>query len=85
MKEVALVERKGASSLIVIRVSIAPEVPGSTLHRSEYFKIQRCCALSGRRRSRRQRGVCSDFVNLEHLSAQSLKMLIGVGFAYVYS
>ena len=43
------------------------------------------CALSGRQRSRRQRGVCGDFVNLEDLPAQSSKMLIEVGLAYVCS
>ena len=41
------------------------------------------CEFSGRRRSRRQRGACGDFVNIEDLLAQSSKMLIGVGFAYV--
>jgi hypothetical protein len=41
--------------------------------------------LSGRRRSRRQRCVCGDFVNLEDLPAQSSKMLLRVGFACVYS
>jgi hypothetical protein len=42
-------------------------------------------AFSGRRHSRRQRGACGDFVNLEDLLAQSSKMLLGVGFACVYS
>ena len=42
-------------------------------------------AFSGRRRGRRQRGASGDFVNLEDLPAQSSKMLIGVGFAYVRS
>jgi hypothetical protein len=28
---------------------------------------------------------CGDFVNLEDLPAQSSKMLLKVGFAYVYS
>ncbi|TVU46182.1 hypothetical protein EJB05_05701 [Eragrostis curvula] len=35
------------------------------------------CAFSDRRRGRRQRGASGDFVNLEDLSAQSSKMLIG--------
>ena len=35
--------------------------------------------------ARRQRGTCDDFVNLDDLPAQSLKMLIGIWFAYVYS
>jgi hypothetical protein len=37
------------------------------------------CAFSGRRSSRRQRGACGDFINLKDLSAQSSKMLLGVG------
>jgi hypothetical protein len=37
------------------------------------------CAFSGKRRSRRQRGACGDFVNLVDLPAQSSKMLLGVG------
>jgi hypothetical protein len=43
------------------------------------------CAFSGWRRSRRQRGACGDFVNLEDLPAQSSKILLGIGFACVYS
>jgi hypothetical protein len=35
--------------------------------------------------STRQQNACGDFVNLEDLSAQSSKMLLGVGFACVYS
>jgi hypothetical protein len=42
------------------------------------------CAFSGRRRSRRHRGACGDFVNLEDSPAQFLKMLLGVGFACVF-
>ena len=42
------------------------------------------CAFNGSRRSRRQRSVCGDFVNLEDLPAQFLRLsfsevLIGVG------
>ena len=70
-----------ACSLVVTRVSVAPEILGSTPHRNKYSGISRCCAFSDRRRSRRQRGACGDFVNLEDLPAQSSKMLIGVGFA----
>jgi hypothetical protein len=32
-----------------------------------------------------ERGACGDFVNLEDLPAKSSKMLLGVGFACVYS
>jgi hypothetical protein len=34
---------------------------------------------------RRQRDACGDFVNLENLSAQSSKILLGVGFARMCS
>ena len=61
-----------ACSLVVTRASVALEVLSSTSHGSEY-------SWSGRRRSRRQRGACGDFVNFEDLPAQSSKMLIGVG------
>jgi hypothetical protein len=43
------------------------------------------CAFSDMRRTRRQRGACGDFVNLEDLPAQSSKMLLWVGFECVYS
>jgi hypothetical protein len=42
------------------------------------------CAFSGRRRSRRQRGACGEFVNLEDLPVQSSKMGLRVGFARVF-
>ena len=67
-------------SLVVTRASVAHEVLGSTPCGSEFFRILRCCAFSGRRRERRQLGICGDFVNLENLLAQSSKMLIGVDF-----
>ena len=45
-------------------------------------------SFSGRRRVRRQRGICGDF-NLEDLLTQSLKMFIKVfikiAFAYVHT
>jgi len=41
------------------------------------------CASSGRQRFRRQRDACGDFINLEDFAAQSLKILIEVGFACV--
>ena len=72
-----------ACSLVIIRASVAPEVPGSTPYGSEYSGISRRCALSGRQRYRRQRDACGDFVNLENLPTQSLKMLIKVEFVYV--
>ena len=70
-------------SLVVTRASVASEVLGSTLQGKEYSRIKRRCAFNGRRHFRRQRDVCGDFVNLEDLLAQSSKMLIRVGFAYV--
>ena len=70
---------------MVTRASVAPEVLGSTPYGSEYSRILRRRAFSGRRCSHRQRGACGDFVNLEDLPAQSSKMLIGVGFVYVCS
>jgi hypothetical protein len=39
------------------------------------------CTFSGRWCSRRQRGVCDDFVNLEDISS---KMLLRVGFAHLF-
>jgi hypothetical protein len=43
------------------------------------------CVFSSRRRSHRQRGAYGDFVHLEDLPTQSLKMLIGVGLrTYVH-
>ena len=50
-----------------------------------FLHNERRYVLSYMRRSRRQRDVCGDFVNLEDLPAQSSKMLIRVGFAYVCS
>jgi hypothetical protein len=46
--------------------------------RANFSGVNGVCAFSGRRRSRRQRGACGDFVNLEDLPAQSSKMLLGV-------
>jgi hypothetical protein len=43
-----------------------------------YSRIYRCYALSGRRRSR-------DFVNFKICRLSPSEVLIGVGFAYVYS
>ena len=40
--------------------------------------VERCCAFSGKRCSRRQRGACGDIVNLEDLPARSSKVLIGI-------
>ncbi|KAL6598793.1 hypothetical protein ACP70R_046053 [Stipagrostis hirtigluma subsp. patula] len=74
-----------ACSLVVTRASVAPQVLGSTSRGSEFSRIYRHCAFSGRRRARRQRGASGDFVNIEDLPAQSSKMLIGVGFAHVRS
>ena len=50
-----------------------------------YFRIFRRYALSGRRRARRQRGACGDFVNFKICRLSPSKVLIGVGFAYVCS
>jgi hypothetical protein len=72
-------------SLVVTRASVAPQVLGSTPHGSDFSGFNGVCAFSGRRRSRRRRGACGDFVNLEDLPVQSSKMLLGVGFACVYS
>ena len=48
--------------------------------------IYRRYALSGKRRSRRQRGANGDFGNLQMCRVLSpSEVLIGVGFAYVYS
>jgi hypothetical protein len=70
---------------MVTRAPVAPQVLGSTLCGSEFSGFNGVCAFSGRRRSRRQRDACGDFVNLEDLPAQSSKMLLGVWFACVYS
>ena len=43
------------------------------------------CAFSGRRRSRRQRSTCDDFVNLEDLPAQSLEGAYRGRVACMYS
>jgi hypothetical protein len=41
------------------------------------------CAFIGRPRSRRQQDDCGDFVNLEDLSAQSSKILLGSVFIWM--
>jgi hypothetical protein len=66
-------------------VTVAPQVLGSTPVGANFSGFNGVCAFSGSRRSRRQRGACGDFVNLDDLPAQSSKMLLGVGFACVYS
>jgi hypothetical protein len=76
---------KRACSLVVTKALVAPQVLSSTPVRANFSGFNGVCAFSGRRRSRRQRGACGDFVNLEDFPAQSLKMLLGVGFARVYS
>jgi hypothetical protein len=47
---------------------------------ANFSEFNGACAFRGRRRFRRQRGVCGDFVNLEDLPTRSSKMLLGVGF-----
>ena len=49
-----------------------------------YSRIFRRYALSGRRRARRHRGACGDFVNFKICWLSPSKVLIGVGFAYVF-
>ena len=55
------------------------------LVRANILEFNSVGAFSGRRHSRRQRGACGDFGNLEDLSVQSPKMLIKVEFAFVCS
>ena len=55
---------------MVKRTSVASQVLGSSSSESEYFCLQR--------------DGCADFVNREDLLAHSLKMPIGVGFAYTF-
>jgi hypothetical protein len=70
-------------SLVVTRAPVAPQVLGSIPRGSEFPGFNSVCAFSGRRRFCRQRDACGDFVNLKDLPAQSSKMLLGVGFAWV--
>jgi hypothetical protein len=55
-----------------------------------FSRIYRRYALSGKRRSHRRRGANGDFGNLrgangDFWESPDLEVLIGVGFAYVYS
>jgi hypothetical protein len=50
-----------------------------------FSRIYRRYALSGKRRSRRQRGAIGDFENLHIAGAQSFGGAHRVEFAYVYS
>jgi hypothetical protein len=50
-----------------------------------YSRIYRLYVFSGRRRPHRQRDACGDFINLMIGRLGPLDVLIGVGFAYIYS
>jgi hypothetical protein len=65
---------------------VAPHILGSTPRESELIsqKLKGICAFSGRRHSCRRQGAYGDFVDLEDLSVQFLKMIL-IGFAYVCS
>jgi hypothetical protein len=56
-----------ACSLVVTRAPVAPQVLGPTPRGANFSGFNGICAFSGRRRSRRRRGACGDFVNLEDL------------------
>lgn len=71
--------------LVVTRASVAQVLLCLIFCVSQFPMIWRCCAFNGRWRYRRQRGVCDDFVNLENVSSQASKMLLGVEFACVRS
>ena len=62
----------------------------STKHVCSYFStfipgFNDAMLFNARRRPRRQRGACGDFVNLEICRLSPSEMLIGVGFTYVCS
>jgi hypothetical protein len=71
--------------LAVTRVPVAPQSWVRLPVGANFSGFNGVCAFSGRRHSRRQRGACGDFANLEELPAQSSKMLLGVGFACGHS
>jgi hypothetical protein len=77
-------KREKACSLVVTRAPVAPQVLSSTPRENEFSGFNGVCGFSGGRRSRRQRGVCGDFVDIEDLPAQSSKMFVGVGFTCVF-
>jgi hypothetical protein len=74
-----------ACNLLVIRAPVATQVLVRLPVRANFSGFNNVCAFSGRRRSRRQRDACGDFINLENLPAQSSKMIIRVEFACVCS
>ena len=76
-------ERARGLVVTTVSASLATWVP--LLVGANILEFNSVGAFSGRRHSRRQRGACGDFGNLEDLSAQSPKMLIKVGFTFVCS